>query len=100
MERMKLQPTLVFVPGLWESHAGVFASVVGKLKERYEVKTIVASLVSTGCISPGNPTLLDDIAVVRSFIEPVVRREEDVILVMHSAGGYVLGIDKWGAQGC
>lgn len=80
------KPTIVFIPGLWESHAGAFITVARRLSE-HGFSVSVASLASTGNLSPGNPSMTDDIATVRSFIEPLVTKGREVILVTHSAGG-------------
>ncbi|MCJ1353416.1 MAG: hypothetical protein MMC33_003402 [Icmadophila ericetorum] len=47
------------------------------------------SLPSTGTISPGNPKMNDDIAAIRSIVEKLVEQEEEVLMVMHSAGGFL-----------
>lgn len=79
------QQTLVFVPGLWEGTAPFDA--VTKSLQTYGYPTVYAPLVSTGCASPGNPTLLDDVAHIRSVIKSLVEESKEVILVGHSAGG-------------
>jgi pimeloyl-ACP methyl ester carboxylesterase len=49
--------------------------------------TTYAPLVSTGCVSPGNPTLKDNVQNIRDVLEPLVKEEKDVIVIGHSAGG-------------
>ncbi|KAG8530892.1 uncharacterized protein KY384_004249 [Bacidia gigantensis] len=51
--------------------------------------TEVASLSSTGTTSPGNPGMHDDIAGIRSSILKVLDQNQDVLLVAHSAGGFL-----------
>jgi pimeloyl-ACP methyl ester carboxylesterase len=81
-------PTIIFVPGLWEGGA-VFIPTARKLQIQ-GFSTVITTLPSLGHASPGNPSLVDDIAAIRAFIEPVVSRERDVVLVCHSVGGYAL----------
>ncbi|KAA8568756.1 hypothetical protein EYC84_007750 [Monilinia fructicola] len=40
-------------------------------------------------ISPGNPDMNDDIAAVHSIVQELVNAEEDVLMVLHSAGGFI-----------
>ena len=78
---------IVFVPGLWEGPA-VFDTVATELRS-YGYDISFAPLASTGKASPGNPSMSDDIRGIRSVIEPLVLGKKDVILVMHSAGGFL-----------
>lgn len=81
-------PTILFVPGFWEGPAP-FALVTALLQSAgYATQT--ATLPSTGTSSPGNPSMKDDIAAVRSAIAGLVDTEgKTVVLVLHSAGGFV-----------
>lgn len=79
--------SIVFVPGFWEGPE-VFSSVASTLESLGYAVTI-AKLVSTGTSSPGNPTFGDDVRGVRQAIEPLVDAEKEVVLVMHSAGGFI-----------
>ena len=82
-----MAPTIVFVPGFWEGSAP-FLHVVSLLqKEGYS--TEIATLPSTGTVSPGNPSMHDDIAAIRSFIINLVEKGQHVVLVLHSAGGFL-----------
>jgi hypothetical protein len=82
-----MAPTIIFVPGLWEGPT-VFEKVTSILQSQ-GYTTQAASLVSTGTTSPGNPTMNDDIANIRSTISKVVEAEQEVLLVLHSAGGFL-----------
>lgn len=77
----------LFVPGFWEG-AQPFESV-SRLLSLKHFQTETCSLPSTGSISPGNPSMLDDIAAIRSSVESVLSAEEEIILVLHSAGGFL-----------
>jgi Alpha/beta hydrolase family len=79
--------TILFVPGLWEGPS-VFDSL-SSLLAADGFNTEVASLPSTGTISPGNPTMKDDIAAIRQRLVPLVSRGDNVLLVLHSAGGFL-----------
>ncbi|ESZ98066.1 hypothetical protein SBOR_1597 [Sclerotinia borealis F-4128] len=82
-----MAPTIVFVPGFWEGPT-VFEEVISLLKP-IGFKTQVAALPSTGTVSPGNPDMNDDIAAVRSVVQELVDAEEDVLMVLHSGGGFI-----------
>jgi hypothetical protein len=82
-----MAPTIIFVPGLWEGPT-VFDKVTSILQSQGH-STEVTSLLSTGTTSPGNPNMNDDIANIRSTISKVVEAEEEVLLVLHSAGGFL-----------
>ncbi|KAJ5149391.1 hypothetical protein N7448_000969 [Penicillium atrosanguineum] len=77
-----MAPTVLFVPGFWEGPT-VFDKVTSLLTEN-GVRGEVAVLRSTGTTSPGNPGMKDG---------------EDILLVLHSAGGFLgsealQGLDK------
>jgi hypothetical protein len=82
-----MAPTIIFVPGLWEGPT-VFNRVTSLLQAQ-GYATEVASLCSTGILSPGNPNMDDDIANIRSTISKAVEADHDVLLVCHSAGGFL-----------
>lgn len=89
--------TILFVPGLWEGPS-VF-NPISSLLTADGFTTETAVLPSTGTTSPGNPSMKDDIAAVRKHIQTLVSRGEDVLLVLHSAGGFLgseamQGLDK------
>ncbi|MCJ1395230.1 hypothetical protein MMC18_008113 [Xylographa bjoerkii] len=82
-----MNPTILFVPGFWEG-AAPFARVSALLQaEGY--RTEIAVLPSTGTVSPSNPSMEDDIAAVRATVEKLVMVGNDVVMVMHSAGGFL-----------
>ena len=87
-----MPPTILFVPGLWEGPT-VFESVAGLLQTggRAEgLSTEIASLVSTGKTSPGNPTMKDDVAAVHTHLKSLIEEAgKEVLLVVHSAGGFI-----------
>ncbi|GLA63415.1 hypothetical protein AtubIFM54640_004562 [Aspergillus tubingensis] len=82
-----MAPTILFVPGFWEGPK-VFTPVCDLLQAD-GFRTEVCTLPSTGTTSPGNPAMTDDIAAVRDHLTSIVQRGEEVILVLHSAGGFL-----------
>ena len=85
-----IKPTIVLVPGFWVGR-NAFDKVVVELHAQ-GFKTHVAPLVSTGRVAsknPRSPSLHDDIAAVRSVIQPIAEAGETIILVLHSGGGFV-----------
>jgi len=82
-----MAPTILFVPGWWVGTTP-FAHVSSLLQSQgYATETAV--LPSTGTVSPGNPRMEDDIAAVRATVEKVIGDGHDVLLVLHSAGGFL-----------
>lgn len=81
-------PTLVLVPGVWEGTA-VFDPLREILAKHGVTDVHTAPLKSTGHVSPGNPTLHDDVAGIRSVIAPLVAAGKRVVVVAHSAGGFL-----------
>lgn len=80
-------PTILFVPGFWEGPAP-FAQVSSLLRGS-GFPTEIAALPSTGKLSPGSPSMLDDIAAIRSAVTKLVESGKEVVMVMHSGGGFV-----------
>ena len=80
--------TILFVPGYWEGPKP-FEKVSSILRaDGYE--TVTANLLSTGTTSPGNPNMHDDINAIRKVTQKLVEDEnKDVIMVLHSAGGFL-----------
>ena len=66
--------TMLFVPGFWEGSAP-FARVISLLQSQ-SYPTQIATLLSTGKASLGNPSMKDDIAAVRSIIADLVNAEQ------------------------
>lgn len=81
------KPTILLVPGLWEGPT-VFTQV-STLLESSGYTTQAASLPSTGSLSPGNPNMNDDILSIRVVISQLVQSSKEVLLVLHSAGGFL-----------
>ncbi|KAJ5594596.1 uncharacterized protein N7459_000804 [Penicillium hispanicum] len=82
-----MAPTILFVPGFWEGPS-VFAPIVAlATADGFTAETAV--LASTGSTSPGNPGMKDDIAAVREKIQHLVTRGDEVLLVLHSGGGFI-----------
>ena len=82
-----MPPTILFVPGFWEG-SEPFARVASLLQSQgYTTETAV--LPSTGTVSPGNPGMHDDVAAVRSTVTRLVDKGQNVVLVLHSAGGFL-----------
>ena len=84
------KPDIVFVPGLWEGPQ-VFDACAKDLRlEGYEVHLV--SLLSTGSRSREESqslNLYDDVAHVRFVLEKLIHREREIVLVLHSAGGFI-----------
>lgn len=83
------KPTIVLIPGLWEGPI-VFSSLARALSSPpHSLPTLSVTLPSTGTTSPGNGTLQADVRAIRAQIEPLITAGRDVVLVMHSAGGFL-----------
>lgn len=82
-----MDPVILFIPGFWEGPT-VFEEVISLLQST-GFKAQVAALPSTRTVSPGNPDMNDDIAAVRSAVQNLVDAGEDVLLVLHSGGGFI-----------
>ncbi|KUJ08555.1 alpha/beta-hydrolase [Mollisia scopiformis] len=82
------KPTIVFIPGIWEGPT-VFTGVSNTVSS-LGFQTQAVSLPSTGSRSPGNPSMKDDEAAIRAVVKKLVEEEEkEVLMVMHSAGGFL-----------
>jgi pimeloyl-ACP methyl ester carboxylesterase len=82
------KPTIVFVPGIWEGPT-VFTPLSTTL-QTLGYPTETATLPSTGTSSPGNPSMRDDEQAIRYIVKRlVIDEEKTVILVCHSAGGFL-----------
>ncbi|KAI4117273.1 MAG: hypothetical protein LQ338_007580 [Usnochroma carphineum] len=81
-------PHILLIPGFWEGPS-VFDPVLSSLHAHgYSAQTV--PLPSTGRASPGNPSMKDDVAAIRSVIAPLVEEQgKQVVLVLHSAGGFL-----------
>ncbi|KAI9691562.1 MAG: hypothetical protein M1822_007633 [Bathelium mastoideum] len=82
------RPCIVFVPGFWEGPA-VFDGIRATLLKAYGYSTTTIARLSTGFASPNNPTQEDDITVIRTALEVLVHRGNTIVLVVHSAGGFI-----------
>lgn len=84
------KPDIVFVPGFWEG-SSAFDHCARLLREAdYTVHT--ASLLSTGVPfteHPKSPSLHDDVNHIRSLLENLIRLDRELVLVLHSAGGFL-----------
>ena len=84
-----MPPTILFVPGFWEGPT-VFSPVATLLQQQSpSLLSECATIPSTGRTSPGNPTTDDDIASVRTHLKSLVEAGKEVLLVCHSAGGFL-----------
>ena len=86
-----IKPTLVFVPGIWVGPA-IYDSVAATLRDSHGYPTAAISLPSTGKESPHAPSMKDDAAAIRAGVEPLVDEGRELVLILHSAGGF-LGSD-------
>lgn len=82
-----MTPTIALVPGFWEG-IEPFGDVIHLLRKQ-GFPIMICPLVSTGTTSPGNPSMEDDIAAIRNPIEAAVMEGGDIVVVMHSAGGFL-----------
>ena len=82
-----MAPTILIVPGFWEGSAPFLH--VASLLQAEGYPTEIATLPSTGTVSPGNPNMYDDIAAVRSTVIKLVEKGQHIVLVLHSAGGFI-----------
>ena len=80
-----MAPTILFVPGFWVGSAPF--SDVASLLQAQGYPTEIATLPSTGTVSPGNPSMKDDIDAIRSTVTNIVNKGKQVVLVLHAEGG-------------
>ncbi|KAL8948001.1 MAG: hypothetical protein Q9222_005769 [Ikaeria aurantiellina] len=78
--------SIIIVPDFW-GHPSAFDRVVADL-EAHNWKAIVIQLPSWGC-EPPKKTMLDDAQAVRSEVTSRIKLGDDVVIVMHSAGGFI-----------
>ncbi|KAB8296851.1 hypothetical protein EYC80_002262 [Monilinia laxa] len=84
-----IAPTTLLVPGFWEGPT-VFEQVMLRVQEfEIGIKTKVAALPSTGTSSPENPNMNDGIAAFHSIVQALMNDEKDVLMVLHSSGGFI-----------
>lgn len=80
--------TIVMIPGIWDSPK-IYDEVSFKLQAQGYLNTTIA-LPITSRPSPGNPTIHDDEAFIRSkLVELIESKHRDVLVVIHSAGGFL-----------
>lgn len=98
---MATLPHVLLVPGFWEGPS-VYDALLDQLRA-HKYRADVIPLQSTGCKSPGNPSMRDDVAYIRKRIHETVEAGacQEVVLVLHSAGGLLgsmaiegLGVDE------
>ena len=82
-----MAPTVVFVPGFWEGTECFDA--VSHLLSQKSLATKTIPLLSTGTISPNNPSMRDDIDHIKSEVEEELNKGEDIVMVLHSGGGFL-----------
>ena len=80
-------PHILLVPGIWEG-TSVFDSLVSLLRSHNYLADAIP-LPSTGTRSPGNPSMKDDVAAIRKAITSTIGEDGEVLLVLHSAGGFL-----------
>ena len=82
-----MPPTICFVPGFWLGPKPF--TRVASLLQSQGFPTQILTLASTGSVSPGNPSMDDDIAAIRSKVSDLVSDGKEVVLVLHSAAGFL-----------
>lgn len=78
--------SIVIIPGLWEDLSS-FSMIVEQLKRQGHHTAVVAH-PSRGC-EPPTKTMIDDVAAVHAVVSNFVNQGQEVVLVMHSAGGCI-----------
>ena len=53
------------------------------------IPVAMSPLRSTGTHSPGNPNMHDDIATIRSSVEALTSDHKEILMVLHSGGGFL-----------
>ena len=85
---MTAPTTILFIPGYWEGPKPF--QNLSSLLQASGLATETATLPSTGTTSPSNPGMHDDIAAIRKVVSKLVEEEQrDVVMVLHSAGGFL-----------
>jgi len=84
---MAQKPSIIFVPGAW--HTAEAWNKVTALLSSQDYKCVAVTLPST--LSSPTTTLLEDITAVRNAITAETAKGQDVVLVVHSFGGFVGG---------
>ena len=82
------EPTIIFVPGFWEGPT-IFAPVISKIESEYGYHTSTVTLPSKGSLPPNIKTFADDVKAIQRAIENHVEESRDVIVIAHSAGGFL-----------
>ena len=82
-----MPPTVLLVPGFWVGSEPYAA--VTKLLSASGFETSIAPLLSTGTTSPNAPTMADDIASIRTRVEILLETGADIVMVLHSGGGFL-----------
>lgn len=81
-------PVVVVIPGFWEGYDLWKEAANAIALAGYE--STIMQLPSTGTKPPENATMHDDIYAIREVLEDLLEREEkEIVLVMHSAGGFL-----------
>ena len=80
-------PTVLCVPGFWEG-VEPFQQVASLLSAK-NIAVATSALRSTGTSSPGNPSMHDDIATIPSSVETLTAEDKEIVMVLHSAGGFL-----------
>ncbi len=80
-------PTVVIVPGFWEGRESFKATTSAIISAGYACTTV--QLPSTGTVPPNNPTMHDDTNAIRKVLGEILEQGKEVILAMHSAGGFL-----------
>lgn len=81
---MESSPLIVFIAGWWEGitpFKGISQSLT-----KLGYATLTLALPSTGS---KDGTFPNDVRIIRSVLESIIGAEQEVVLVMHSAGGIV-----------
>lgn len=81
------KPVIVFVPGAWHPVSCLDNLTALLTAAGYETQTVVLPMIYRAT-EIKQPSLEPDITAVRAVVEPLVQAGREVVLVMHSWGGF------------
>ena len=74
------KPNIVFVPGVWEAPR-VFDRVRSTLISGYPTHAVTSACTSKTSLGL---TVDDDVAAVRTLVEPIAEAGQEILIVLHS----------------